>query len=359
MPVPARARRVAAPVHLLAAALWLSGCGLGSLIDDDRGSAVEQTVPTDTGAAGTDDPVGSTTAGTPATTTSTIAPPPPLDPTFEAIADRATLTGEGRRLLSSSSPELDDVAALAQVCTLETEVSVLGCYRSGRIAVLAVTDPRLDGMIEVTTAHEVLHAAWATYDGGEREQLGALLRAALERAGTPDLDERIELYRQRDPGSVDGELYSILGTEVADIGPELEDHYRRWFEDRSVVVALAANVQSTFASLKASVDELDARLDALRADIDTREAALDAERASIDARSQELDDLRSAGRIEEYNAAIDPFNARVAAYNDAVAELEQLIGNYNALAAERNALAEDYTALVGQITTAAEEVDGS
>ena len=357
MPVPARARRAALALTLFATLSTL-GCGQRPFADDgvgdDSGFRVADTVAVETDSdQGAEASVSTTVAPS-----STTAPAPPLDPTFESIATRATLTAEARRLLASSSPELDDVDALAEVCTLETDVSVLGCYRAGRIAVLAVTDPRLDGMIEVTTGHEVLHAAWARFDTTERERLAGLLRATYERVVTPDLDERVELYRQRDPESVDGELHSILGTEVADVGPELEEYYRRWFDDRSALVALATKVQSTFSSLKASVEELDLRLDALRSDIGAREASLDDERAAIEARSQELDELRTAGRIDEYNAAIDPFNERIAAYNAAVADLEALTAQYNELAGERNALADDYSALVGQITTTAQSVAG-
>lgn len=292
------------------------------------------------------------TAATTATTSETVVPP--LDATFADIADRTTMTEEARRLLALSNPELVDLGTLGSACTLDPEISVLGCYRSGQIAVLAVDDPRLDGMVEATTAHELLHVAWASLEPPERERLGALLRTAFDRVATTELTERLELYRVRDPATVDGELHSILGTETADVGPDLESYYRRWFADRSAVVSLTVAVRTTFDSLERQVDDFDARLGGLRSRIEAQESALEADRAALEARLAELDALRASGRIEEYNAAVGPFNEEVRLYNESLSQLQALIDEFNVLVQERNSLAAAYTDLVAQVTTTAE-----
>jgi len=281
----------------------------------------------------------------------TTAPAPALDATFDAIATRTTMTAEARDLLARSAPELTDRASIGQRCSLEPDVSVLGCYQAGHIAVLSVTDPRLDGITETTTAHEMLHAAWAALGVVERSRLAPLLQAAYEAHATQELTERIDIYRAIDPAVIDSELHSILGTEVADLGPELETYYARWFTDRSAVVALAQEAQSTFASLREQVDDLDVELAAKRSTLDAEDADLRARRADLDARSAELDALKNEGRFAEYNAGVDPFNTDVAAFNAAAGAHQQAVEDYNDLVVERNQLAAAYTDLAQQINT--------
>lgn len=298
-------------------------------------------------------PTSTTPTTVAATSTSVI---PPLDATFEAIATKTTMTDEARSLLALSNPRLVDRDTLGSTCTLDPESSVLGCYRSGEIAVLAVVDPLLDGTTEATTAHEMLHAAWATIDDAERERLTLLLWASFDRAATPTLSARIDAYRARDPSVVDNELHSILGTEVADLEPELEAYYRRWFVDRSAVVSLAVAARATLISLEAQVKDLDARLSDLGSRVESEEAALKNDRTALEARSAELEALRAGGQVDEFNAAVDEFNELVRIYNEAVSALDSLIAEHNALVSERNALAAAYTDLVAQITTSVESL---
>lgn len=327
-----------------------AGCGLISPSEGSTATTVATPVPIAVGsssAAPPTLPAGASLSSAPAVTTAA----PALDPTFDAIATRTTMTVEARGLLARSTPELTDRATIGQRCSLEPDVSVLGCYQAGHIAVLSVTDPRLDGITETTAAHEMLHAAWASLGVVERARLATLLQAAYQAHATPELTERIDIYRALDPAVIDSELHSILGTEVADLGPELEAYYARWFTDRSAVVDLAKEAQGTFASLRQQVDDLDAQLTSKRTKLDAEDADLRARRADLDARSAELDSLRNEGRLAEYNAGVDPFNTDVAAFNTAAGTHQQAVDDFNDLVAERNQLAAAYTDLAQQIDT--------
>jgi hypothetical protein len=266
------------------------------------------------------------------------------------------MTAEARSLLALASPELVDRETLGSTCTLDPELSVLGCYRSGRIAVLSVTDPRLDGTTEATTAHEMLHAAWASLNQAEREQVSQMLHTTFQRVATAELTARIDAYRNDDPTVVDNELHSIIGTEVADVGPGLEAYYRRWFNDRAAVVAVAVASRATLTSLEAQVNDLDARLDKLRSRIKSEETTLENERAALEARSAALDALRAAGQIDDYNAGVGPFNEALNLFNESVAAHQGVVEEYNTLVTTRNGLAAAYTDLVAQITTTAESL---
>jgi len=308
--------------------------------------------------AGCADPDGDPGDAATGTTAPSATSPPtkPLPAAFEDIATRTTMTPAARNLLARAEPVLVDRSELGGLCTLDPELSVLGCHRPGQVAVLAVTDPRLSGMTETTTAHEMLHAAWEDLERDERRRVTALLGEAFGRVTTPEIVERIEAYRSRDPEVVDNELHSILGTEVVDVGPELEDYYRRWFENRAAVVMPASAARSTFLQLRAEVDELDRRREALRQQIEAGEVELTASAAAIDAAAAELEALRDAGRIREYNERVDPFNAMVESHNRSVVAHRALVDEHNGIVAIRNALAADYDELVEQVTTTAEAV---
>lgn len=305
-------------------------------------------------------PSGGTSAApvsTPAQPVATVAASLPA--AFDAIATRTKMTPEARSMLAQSNPTLVERASLGTACPLEPDVSVLGCYRSGHIAVLHLTDSKLDGLTEAITAHEMLHAAWSSLSDADRQRLGLLLEAAYAKAATPELTERIGAYRTRDPSSVDNELHSILGTEVANVGAELETWYQRWFTSRKTVVKLASGAQSTLTSLEKQVNDLDSRLGKLRTQIETEETALDTQRTDLETQAAALEALKADGQIADYNAGVDPFNLQVDAYNTSVSDHKALVDKHNGLVQKRNDLAASYTDLVAQITTTAKALPSS
>ena len=289
--------------------------------------------------------------GATAVATTTTAPPPPLTSPFDAIAARLGLTPEGSALLARSSPKLVDRSQLAATCTLDLQLNVLGCHSPGSITVLAVTDQRLDGMIETTTAHELLHAAWATLQPAERDRLTEQLIAEFEIRAGPDLRERVDAYRAQDPSVVPNELHSILGTELGGLSPVLEEHYRRWFSDRAAVVALATSSMATFDDLRRRVEELDARIENERRGIEDTEVQLSSRSTDLTRREADLASLADSGRIDEYNAAVGGFNAEVDAYNRALRSQHEAIEAFNRRVDERNDLAAAYRELAAQIDT--------
>jgi hypothetical protein len=123
-----------------------------------------------------------------------------------------------------ADPHLVDKTVLADSCPLRDEVSVLGCFSSGRITILAVTDPRLDGMLETTSAHEMLHAAWSILTPDERDDLASGLHAVYAQTEDADLIDKVESYRRADPSVLclrDRGCRTGTDTELASgVGPE-------------------------------------------------------------------------------------------------------------------------------------------
>lgn len=217
-------------------------------------------------------------------------------PVVEGHVERLGLTEHGRFLYYASKPSIESSMAFAESCPAhegEEGFGILGCYLPANktIYLYDVTDERLDGTEEITAAHEMLHAAWDRMGDDEQSRLGALLEAEYEKhSSNAAFSERMAIYARIEPGEHANELHSILGTEVAELGSELEEYYSRYFTDRAAVAALHASANAVFVELKARTDQLVAEMDALRADIEADYARYT---ASTDALNRDVEDFNS------------------------------------------------------------------
>ncbi len=175
-----------------------------------------------------------------------------------SLASRAAMSKQGERIFFASQPIINDAAQFNQHCgRREMAAAVLGCYDGKQIFIYNVTNKELDGIQEVTAAHEMLHAAWDRLSVRTRDKLGLLLEDAYERVKTPELAERMAYYARQQPGGHINELHSIIGTEFSDgLGDELEEHYRRYFDDRQKVVALYLSYHDVMTEIDEKVKEL-------------------------------------------------------------------------------------------------------
>jgi hypothetical protein len=272
------------------------------------------------------------------------------DATIEGFAERTAMSTRGRALYYASHPSVEPTSGFNELCGYgASDEIVLGCYTGTDIFISDVDNPDLDGIRDVTAAHEMLHAAWVRLDDDERSELGEQLEAAYE--GLPEggeIAERLELYRTGGLGERVNELHSILGTEVADLPPALEAHYAQFFTDRSVVVGLNERYEAVFTDLENRITDLVARIDALYTDLTAR---VDANNAEYDALNAEIDAFNSRAdsgdfsseaafeaereellaRGEAIDATRDAIDTDVAAYDALRAELEGLNADASAL----------------------------
>jgi hypothetical protein len=112
------------------------------------------------------------------------------------LSDRSQLTDHGEFLFFASQPVLDGTQTFNDICrhNKEHRISILGCYTNSRIYIYDISDERLDGIREVTAAHEMLHAAYERMSASEKSQLRPLLYAAYEKYNNDDLAKRITSY---------------------------------------------------------------------------------------------------------------------------------------------------------------------
>jgi hypothetical protein len=267
-----------------------------------------------------------------------------------SLVERADMNDVGTFLFYTSHPELNTANEFNTACGIRPEQFLLGCYTGETIHLYDVTEERLDGLREVTAAHEMLHAAFDRLDEKSQERLGVLLEEAYEQHGDdPELAERMDAYAVSQPGTRLTELHSIIGTEFTDLDPELETYYERYFTDRSVVVGLHASYMKVFSDLEqqttdlsnqilALADEIEADTNTfntdqtqLNADIDAfiakneaygysdNPAGFDADKAALIARDSDLETRRTA------------INAKITSLGDLQQQLRDLDADAQAL----------------------------
>ncbi len=158
-----------------------------------------------------------------------------------SFEDKVSLTEHARATFYRTQPVLDGKTAFNSDCQTQPHELELGCYFHGRIYVLTIDNPSLATEMSVVTAHELLHAVWATMSPADRKTVGGELERVYAGINDDDLKQRMDGYAQSEPGEEANELHSILGTEFANLSPVLEAHYAKYFTNRSqIVVAHAA-----------------------------------------------------------------------------------------------------------------------
>ena len=264
------------------------------------------------------------------------------------LADNASFTDEGRRLFYVYYPELLDKPNFQGKCSASEETIVLGCYLSQeKIFVFDVEDERLDGVEQVTAAHEMLHVVYERLSDIERNSIDELLNAHFKSLNDERLNKTIESYSARDPSIVSNELHSIIGTEFRDLPKELENHYNKYFLDRLSVVTLAEAYESEFTSREKEIESYDSRLKSLSISIDDQETQLEFLGSSLTQEKSQLERLR--GNTDAYNNAVPVFNQKIRDYNNLLENLKSDIAEYNNLIVERNKIAVQEQELVEAI----------
>lgn len=260
-----------------------------------------------------------------------------------ALATDDTMTDYGRRLFYVNKPQITNGATFSQNCPRGGEKTVvLGCYLSGDngIWLYDVTDSRLYGVEQVTAAHEMLHAGYARLSQSERRNVDRLLESYFEHGLTDQrVKDTIAAYQKSEPGQLTNEMHSVLGTEVAELPPELESYYKRYFTERSRVASFTTKYEAEFTSRIRQVEDYDIQLNDMKQTIQSSQATLTEQRRAIDMQQLRMDALNTSGGFSDYNALVDNYNKSVNTYNGLLRQTRSDIERYNEIVAKRNAVA--------------------
>jgi DNA repair exonuclease SbcCD ATPase subunit len=293
--------------------------------------------------------------------------PPPTSPAIQRLAEQSLMTPVAQRLFYRQYPTIESKATFLEQCKVPDQSIMLGCFvrrgRTGKIVVQKITDPRLQGTMEVTAAHEMLHAAYERLSQSTREDLGKRLTKAADRVQDTRLKRVLDDYQAKDLALYYNELHSHLGTELGSLGDaKLEQHYQRYFSDRRRLVALAQRSGSILkqlddqaAQLKPKIEQLEAELQQLETqikrsevglkeshqDLADLEAELSATKVSAEAafRAQSVQAYQLAGQFEQQKAQ---FNQQVGQHNDRAEIQQNRITSFNAKVKDYKKMISEY-----------------
>lgn len=275
-------------------------------------------------------------------------------PGLTELAASLNLTTAGERVFYASHPTLDASQRFNEQCANvehSEEGYILGCYTKKRIHLFKVTDDRLAGIVEVTAAHELLHAVFWRLDRQDRTQLIERLGLLYEElaAEDPAIAQRMSVYSSLPEAAFANELFSVLGTEVRNLPEWLEQTYSEWFRDRSVILDFFDSYHSVFDDLKQRSTQLQDELAALREGVELRGASYSAAVEQFNADWQSFLDRNAAYEFsddpdefyrlrDEFYERRDWLSAELAALNADIARHEELRAELAALSSLNNEL---------------------
>lgn len=265
------------------------------------------------------------------------------------IADELKLTPRAQDIFYASHPVVADSSSNFPCKSNEVNSVILGCHSTnaglfdqGTIYIVNVQNDTLDGVVQVTAAHEMLHAAYARLSVFDKPRVDAMVIAEYDKIkDDPTIKEAMAYYKIAEPGQDVNELHSIIGTTVATLDPDLEAYYKQYFVDRAVIVGYYQNYFQALHKNDAQIKVLEAKLkteseslelDVTRYQTDLQQLNTDIEsfneRASsggfVSRSSFETARAALTVRIDALNTQASSLNARVKAYNEDVQILNSL-----------------------------------
>lgn len=271
------------------------------------------------------------------------------------LSGQDTMTSYTQHLFYLNKPQLlSSVSSFREHCPENEDTIVLGCYHPGEqgIYIYNVKDPSLQGVAQVTAAHEVLHAIYGRLSSQDRTHVNGLLNDYYQHGLTNTrVKSEIQLYKKTEPHDVTDEMHSTFGTEIADLPPALENYYKRYFTNRQAIVDYEQQYEAAFTSRQTTVQKDDQQLASLKQQIASKESDLTDQLNQLKAARSQLDSLLASGDNGSYNGQVAGYNAKVNAYNAGVADLQNQIGQYNQLVAARNLVAGELTTLDKAVDT--------
>jgi uncharacterized protein YukE len=271
------------------------------------------------------------------------------------LTGQDTMSNYTKHLFYLNKPQLlSSVTSFRQHCPENEDTIVLGCYHPVEqgIYIYNVQDPSLQGVAQVTAAHEVLHAVYGRLSAKDRTYVDGLLNDYYQHnLTTSRVKAEIQLYKKTEPHDVTDEMHSTFGTEIANLPPALENYYKRYFTNRQAIVAYEQQYEGEFTSRQTTIQADDQRLTATKQQIASKESDLTNQLSQLNAERSQLDGLLSSGDSSTYNSRVADYNGKVNSYNTGVADLQSQIAQYNQLVTARNLVAGELTTLDKAVDT--------
>lgn len=262
-----------------------------------------------------------------------------LSPEVVAVEERVGLTDYGRLVFSATNTNLEDRDSFNERCKSHNQdISVLGCYAGGRIYIYNINNEDLNGIVESTAAHELLHAMWNRMENGEKNRISKLLLDVYNDDKYHNmLAEDLENYGELE--RID-ELHSRIGTEIADLPEALEKHYAKYFINQDLVVDYYNAYIEPFRELAREIEELSAKLEKLDSEIEEKSKNYYNNAHKLAAEIEEFNNCAATSgcftteRIFMSRRGV--LQAAQNTLNDEFNEVNELVEKYNELVTEYN-----------------------
>lgn len=253
-----------------------------------------------------------------------------------SLSEESGMSRYANRLFLAAKPALLPEQEFDQKCVFGELGLVLGCYNGADIYVLDVTEEELEPVEVVTAAHEMLHVVYSRLNTDEINQLKRHLDRQLELIDNKRVLSEIDGYRKDSNSDIYNEMHSIFGTEIGELIPELESHYAKFFDDRSLVLEKSQAYEQVFVELEEEISAYDRQLAGLGRQIDSLELEATISASQIDSQKNRLSQYEQSGDLDLYNQLVPSYNALVIKHNSTVEKLKSLISEYNSLVELRN-----------------------
>jgi hypothetical protein len=264
-------------------------------------------------------------------------------PTTEVkqVVTRAMFNDLGTFTFYAARPDIETGSKFNSHCDRkEQSTAILGCYANDRIYLFEVADKRLDGITEVTAAHEMLHVVYARMSDEDRAKVNVLVEAEYRKlSNNPEFADRMAFYDRTEPGERDNELHSIIGTEIEKISPELETHYAKYFNSRSKLLELFNRYNTVFNQLDAEAKALGKKLDQLAASIEVDSAKYNSSITSLNEDIVDFNKRAAAGDFSSqaaFNSERQSLQRRVSSINDLRSSINAKIAQYESYRQQYN-----------------------
>ena len=274
---------------------------------------------------------------------------------LSTITNSLKLTDRANLILRAAHPALQEKEDFNRNCNSHSqEIYVLGCYREDqdRLYVYNVNSSEIPGVREVTTAHEMLHAAYHRLLFWEKLDLKDQLQSVYDHLPA-DSDLRTSMQNYH-PDEFYDELHSRIGTEVKDLPAPLERYYQRYFTDRQLIVKFNEQYHNVFTELQRQTDRLKESIEAKKQSIENKTKEYQTQKQQL---NEVISDFNSRAARGDFSSQSD-FNtkrqfivSRIDTLNREYDQLKQTIEELNSEIAKYNQSIYHNNELIDQINS--------
>ena len=261
---------------------------------------------------------------------------------IQTLAKDDTMTPKAQHLLYVANATVDSRKVFNAHCANKgDDTIVLGCYTggtNGTIYIYNVTDPQLNGIQQVTAAHEMLHVVYARL-GSNKTAVDNLISAQMKQITDPRIIQLEKIYNTTEPGELMDEMFSVLGTQIGSLSPGLNAVYNEYFANRQVLVGYTNDYVNLFEQNNTEIQTLDGQLATLNTTIQSDNSQLTSQEQQINNTYQTMVGLKNSGQVSAYNNDVPSYNQQVTTFNTLLTTDQQLVTEYNQLVEQRNQIA--------------------